>query len=191
MVVLTARDEKRGIQAVENLKGSGFYDLFFHQLDVMNPSSIASLKDFIKTHFGKLDILVNNAAINGSIIDTDAVRALRTAYDELNGNEINWNDISTQTYELAEECLKTNYYGTNRLTEAHIPLLQLSNSTRIINVSSSIIKIQKITNEKAKELLSHDVYGLTEERVDEMLNGFLKDFKENLLEIKGWPTQGF
>ncbi|KAF8412289.1 hypothetical protein HHK36_000250 [Tetracentron sinense] len=143
MVVLTARDEKRAIQAVENLKVYGFYDLFFHQLDVMNPSSIASLKDFIKTHFGKLDILVNNAAINGSIIDTDAVRALRTADDELNGNEINWIDISTQTYELAEECLKTNYYGTNRLTEAHIPLLQLSNSARIINVSSSIIKIQQ------------------------------------------------
>ncbi|KAF8412291.1 hypothetical protein HHK36_000252 [Tetracentron sinense] len=186
MVVLTARDEKRGIQAVENLKGSGVSDVFFHRLDVMNPSSIASLKDFIRTHFGKLDILVNNAAINGIIIDTDAVRALKTATDELKGEDINWNDISTQTYELAEECLKTNYYGTKRVTEALIPLLQLSNSARIINVSASIIKIQKISNEKAKVL--SDVDGLTEERVNEMLNGFLKDFKENLLEIKGWPS---
>ncbi|KAF8412284.1 hypothetical protein HHK36_000245 [Tetracentron sinense] len=233
MVVLRARDEKRGIQAVENLKGSGFSDVVFHRLDVMDPSSIPSLEDFIRTNFGKLNILsrssskvfsgtealqivslmkivkasaikdssrppfwvsyenldlqVNNAEINGSIIDIDAVRALRTADDELKGEEINWNDISTQAYELGEECLKTNYYGTKRVTEALIPLLKLSNSARIVNVSSSIIKIQKISNEKAKEVLS-DVDGLTEERVDEMLNGFLKDFKENLLEIKGWPS---
>lgn len=59
-VVLTARDEKRGLEAVEKLKEinnlSGF--LLFHQLDVTDPLSIASLADFIKTHFGKLDILV-------------------------------------------------------------------------------------------------------------------------------------
>lgn len=43
-----------------------------------------------------------------------------------------------QTYELAEECLKTNYYGAKRTAEALIPLLQLSNSPRIVNVSSSM-----------------------------------------------------
>ena len=30
----------------------------FHQLDVTHPATIASLADFIKTKFGKLDILV-------------------------------------------------------------------------------------------------------------------------------------
>ncbi|KAK9273665.1 hypothetical protein L1049_018475 [Liquidambar formosana] len=59
MVVLTARDEKRGIEAVEKLKASGLSDhVVFHQLDVGEPDSIASLADFIKTQFGKLDILV-------------------------------------------------------------------------------------------------------------------------------------
>ncbi|KAF8412292.1 hypothetical protein HHK36_000253 [Tetracentron sinense] len=187
MVVLTARDEKRGIQAVENLKSSGFSDVVFHQLDVMDPSSIPSLEDFIRTNFGKLDILVNNAGINGMIINTDAIRAARTAADKLKGRKIEWKEISMQTYELAEECLKTNYYGTKRVTEALIPLLQLSNSARIVNVSSGIVKAQKIYNEKAKEVLS-DIDGLTEEGVDEVLNEFLKDFKENMLETKGWPA---
>ncbi|XP_052171667.1 (+)-neomenthol dehydrogenase-like [Diospyros lotus] len=59
LVVLTARDEKKGLEAVEKLKGCGLSDLvFFHQLDVVDPSSVASLVDFIKTKFGRLDILV-------------------------------------------------------------------------------------------------------------------------------------
>lgn len=59
MVVLTARDEKRGQQAVQKLKEFGFSDnVMFHQLDVADPASIASLADFVKTQFGKLDILV-------------------------------------------------------------------------------------------------------------------------------------
>lgn len=57
-VVLTARDEKRGIEAVEKLKSSGYDDVVFHQLDVAEPASISRLADFIASRFGKLDILV-------------------------------------------------------------------------------------------------------------------------------------
>uniref|UniRef100_A0A2N9IB04 Uncharacterized protein n=1 Tax=Fagus sylvatica TaxID=28930 RepID=A0A2N9IB04_FAGSY len=57
-VVLTARDVRRGNEAVEKLKAAGCSDVFFHQLDVMDPTSIPALVDFIKTQFGKLDILV-------------------------------------------------------------------------------------------------------------------------------------
>nr|POE76861.1 (+)-neomenthol dehydrogenase [Quercus suber] len=49
-VVLTARDEKKGLEAVQKLKDSGLSDLvLFHQLDVGNPASIASLADFVNT----------------------------------------------------------------------------------------------------------------------------------------------
>lgn len=41
-----------------------------------------------------------------------------------------------QTYDLAEECVRINYYGAKRTTEALIPFLQLSDSPRIVNVSS-------------------------------------------------------
>lgn len=59
VVVLTARDEKSGLEAVEKLKDSGLSDhVVFHQLDVSDPASIASFADFIKEKFGKLDILV-------------------------------------------------------------------------------------------------------------------------------------
>lgn len=58
VVVLTARDEKRGTHAVDELHSCGLLDVVFHQLDVTNPESIASLANFIDTRFGKLDILV-------------------------------------------------------------------------------------------------------------------------------------
>ncbi|PRQ57920.1 putative salutaridine reductase (NADPH) [Rosa chinensis] len=38
------------------------------------------------------------------------------------------------------------------------------------------------------EMLLSDAENLTEQRVDEVLREFLKDFKEDLLETKGWPT---
>lgn len=59
-VILSARDEKRGLEAVDKLKQLYLSDdqVFFHQLDVTETNSIASLANFIQTNFGKLDILV-------------------------------------------------------------------------------------------------------------------------------------
>jgi (+)-neomenthol dehydrogenase len=49
MVVLTARNEKRGLDAVESLKELGLPDfVVFHQLDVSDPTSVFSLAEYIK-----------------------------------------------------------------------------------------------------------------------------------------------
>nr|XP_016471723.1 PREDICTED: (+)-neomenthol dehydrogenase-like [Nicotiana tabacum] len=47
--------------------------------------------------------------------------------------------------------------------------------------------LQLLCNEWAIGMLS-DAKSLTEERVDEVLNEFLKDFREKSIEAKGWPT---
>ncbi|KAL5792459.1 hypothetical protein ACOSP7_001053 [Xanthoceras sorbifolium] len=188
VVVVTARDEKRGLEAVEKLKESGLSDyVIFHQLDVTNPASIASLADFIETQFGKLDILVNNAGIGGAILNSDAfIRASEAAGGWPMGKHVNWNELVAQTFEVAEDCLKTNYYGAKRMAEALIPLLQLSDSPRIVNVSSMLGLLKNIPNESAK-LVLNDIESLTEKKIEEVLNKFLKDFKEGLLEREGWP----
>ncbi|KAG5538446.1 hypothetical protein RHGRI_019127 [Rhododendron griersonianum] len=191
-VVLTARDEKRGTEALEKLKGSGLTDLVvFHQLDVANPSSVASLADFVKTQFGKLDILVNNAGISGAVMNWDAFKAsgaaAASASPSESWNQINWNELMTQTYEWAPECLETNYYGAKRMIEAFLPLLQLSDSPRIVNVTSSMGKLQFIPSERVKGVLN-DAETLTEDTIHELLNEFLQDFMENSLESKGWPA---
>ncbi|KAH6838020.1 NAD-dependent malic enzyme 2 [Perilla frutescens var. hirtella] len=191
-VVMTARDEKRGLEAVEKLKASGLSDfVMFHQLDVSDQTSIASFAQFLQSHIGKLDILINNAGIGGALIDGDAFRAASSSYTvnsrfTTGGGNINWSEIMSQTYDLAIACLRTNYYGTKLTTEALLPLLHLSASPRIVNVSSSMGKLKNIPNEWAKGVLNN-VENLTEERIDEVINEFLKDFKEGCLEAKGWP----
>ncbi|KAI3899471.1 hypothetical protein MKW92_026042 [Papaver armeniacum] len=188
-VVLTARDVTKGLEAVDKLKHSfGLSNVAFHQLDVMNPITISSLAEFVQSHFGKLDILVNNAGISGIITDADGMMALAQVLGlkDQNKEKPNLEQMVKETYQLAQECLQTNYYGVKSVTKGLVPLLQLSDSPRIVNVSSGAGQLKYISNEKALEMLS-DGDGLTEERVDEIVNMFLMDFKEDSLETKGWP----
>jgi len=50
--------------------------------------------------------------------------------------------VATQTIDKAEECIKTNYYGAKWMIQELLPLLQLSDSPRIVNVSSSGGKLE-------------------------------------------------
>ncbi|KAK9145097.1 hypothetical protein Sjap_005000 [Stephania japonica] len=204
LVVLTARDEKRGTEAVESLKACGLSDVVFHQLDVTDPLSVASLADFVKTRFGKLDILVNNAGISGSTptvpdaFDKEKLPEEASKYivfffsfdlghGEYAGQRLVYMMQSISgTYESSKECLDTNYYGTKRVTEALLPLLELSNSARIVNVSSSAGLLQGIGHKKAMEVLDN-IAEDTEQKLDELLNDFLEDYKEGSPEAKGWP----
>ena len=60
-VVLTARNETRGAEAVDRLRGLGLPDVVFHQLDITEPASAARLADFVRSKFGRLDVLVRLA----------------------------------------------------------------------------------------------------------------------------------
>lgn len=174
-VVLTARDEKKGNEAIQKLKQFGLSDqVMFHQLDVTDSASITSLVQFFKTQFGRLDILVNNAGVSG-------VNPYETV-----GSTVDWEKL-TQTSDMAENCLRTNYYGVKETTDAFLPLLKLSNSSKIVNVSSQAALLKNIPNQWAKRVFD-DIENLTEEKIDEVLKEFIKDFKEGSLENKGWPT---
>ena len=70
------------------------------------------------------------------------------------GVKINWSEFITQSWELAEECLRINYYGAKRMAEALIPLLQLSDSPRIVNVSSSMGKLKVVPYKTSQEIIS-------------------------------------
>lgn len=137
-VVLTARDEKRGVEAVNALGKHGLSNVVFHPLEVGDRSSAARLADFVRKKFGKLDILVNNAGIGCTVTE---VRDPESFQRELAGKDgmerIKWiRKHSTEPYEKAEECIKTNYHGTKNVTEELLPLLQFSRHGRIINISS-------------------------------------------------------
>ncbi|KAK6920164.1 hypothetical protein RJ641_016068 [Dillenia turbinata] len=100
--------------------------------------------------------------------------------------QVDWSEIVKESSELADEGINTNYYGAKGMVEAFLSLLELSNSPRIVNVSSSMGKLNKLTNEWAKGILS-DAEALTEEKIDEVVAKYLKDFEEGSPETKGWP----
>lgn len=56
-VILTARDNVKGLQAVETLMAQGLHVHFF-RLDVSDPASIHSFVSWFKLRFSALDILV-------------------------------------------------------------------------------------------------------------------------------------
>ncbi|KAI7725735.1 hypothetical protein M8C21_026613 [Ambrosia artemisiifolia] len=95
-------------------------------------------------------------------------------------------NILEEPYELGERCLKTNFYATKMVTDSLIPLLKLSKSPRIVNVSSIYGDLYWFHNERLKEELL-DIDNLTEERIDEIIQWFLSDFKAGKLKENGWP----
>jgi len=113
-VILTARDAAKGKRATEKLHEENF-SVEFHQLDVTDESGIRLLSHFIEEKFGKLDVLVNNAAIIGS----------RKSVSDADMSEIT-------------EVMQTNYFGPLRVTQALIPLLKKSDDARVINVSTGM-----------------------------------------------------
>jgi NAD(P)-dependent dehydrogenase (short-subunit alcohol dehydrogenase family) len=115
-VVLTSRDEAKGKAAAQKLQAEGL-NVIFHALDVTNDESSQKLAEFLHEQFGKLDVLVNNAAI---YIDS-----------QTSGNSVFDAKIDT-----LRQTMETNVYGVLRVTQALIGLMQKQNYGRIVNVSS-------------------------------------------------------
>jgi NAD(P)-dependent dehydrogenase (short-subunit alcohol dehydrogenase family) len=112
-VLLTSRDPTKGEVAAKQLIDKGL-DVIFYQLDVSDRSNIKDIFTKIENQFGRLDILINNAAI---------------LYDK---------DQSTMNadLELVNKALTTNLFGPWLLCQAFIPLMEKNGYGRIVNVSS-------------------------------------------------------
>lgn len=105
--------------------------------------SIASLVDFINNWFGKLDILINSATVTGSVVDFQDLDSSTKENMDQHGVFALYKLIaaSADDYEKAEECLDITYYSTKKPID-YLMLLQLSNSLRIMNISSILGKVQ-------------------------------------------------
>ncbi|WVZ67122.1 hypothetical protein U9M48_016247, partial [Paspalum notatum var. saurae] len=191
MVILTARNEKRGKDAVESLRHEcNLSNITFHPLDILDDDSTASLAKHIETRHGKLDILVNNAGVGGVVVDQDGLRALNIDPNTwLSGKAAHLLErVVVQTYDEAVKCLDTNYYGIKRVTEGLLPLLKQSTSgARIVNTTSLRSELQRMPNEKLREEL-RNADAWDEKRIEAMLDEFLEALKHGRLEEAGWPT---
>ena len=111
--ILGARDLARGKKAADALRQNGLHVMPL-KVDVTKQKSIDDAKKFVEDRFGKLDVLVNNAAI---LYDSDQ-RAESV-------------DLRTVL-----EAFETNTLGAWRMCQTFVPLLKKSNQARIVSVSS-------------------------------------------------------
>jgi carbonyl reductase 1 len=166
-VYITSRDEKRGLEAVQALKGEGLNPKF-HTLDIDNVDSIKKLADHLKTTHGGIDILVNNAGI---------------AFK---------NDAKDPFSVQAEVTNRTNYFSTKNACTVLFPLLK--KGARVVNVSSSAGSLDKIkgTEPHAGELRKRFADpNLTVEELDGLVNSFIVATKEGNHVDLGWPNSAY
>jgi NAD(P)-dependent dehydrogenase (short-subunit alcohol dehydrogenase family) len=123
-VLLGARDEQRGKQAAAKLQAEGL-DVRFLHLDVNDETTHKAAHSFIEDKFGKLDILVNNAAI---ALDRDDQKP---------------SEVDMQTL---RKTFDTNFFGVIAVTQTLLPLIRKSDAGRIVNVSSGLGSLTKHTD---------------------------------------------
>jgi NAD(P)-dependent dehydrogenase (short-subunit alcohol dehydrogenase family) len=97
------------------------------QLDVTDESSIAAAAKRIRSELGRLDVLVNNAAISNT---TKPSRQSVTEY----AKTVRPSNVSLDEMRAVWD---TNVFGVIAVTQAMLPLLREAPAARIVNVSSS------------------------------------------------------
>ncbi|MEO8702764.1 MAG: SDR family NAD(P)-dependent oxidoreductase [Kofleriaceae bacterium] len=121
-VLVGSRDRARGEAAATTIAG----DARALALDVTDPRSIAAAAERIRSELGRLDVLVNNAAIAHA-------GKPGVGFEEL----VKANRPSVAPLDQVRTVYETNVIGVLAVTQAMLPLLRNAPAARIVNVSST------------------------------------------------------
>ncbi|XP_044522810.1 carbonyl reductase [NADPH] 1-like [Gracilinanus agilis] len=162
-VILTSRDPTRGQEAVKKLQEEGLKPIF-HQLDVDDPQSIRTLRDFLQERYGGVDVLVNNAGMAFKAADT------------------------TPFPIQAEVTMKTNFFGTKAVSAELLPLVKPQG--RVVNISSmmSLRSLKDCSPELQQKFRSDTI---TEEELVGLMTKFVEDTKKGVHQKEGWPNSAY
>lgn len=116
-VFIGSRNLRNGQEAAETLRAEGLIHTEVIQLDVQDADSVKTACETITNKTAVLDVLINNAGINGG----------KPPYTALSA-----------TPEEFAAAFDTNVIGTVRVTAAFIHLMRHSPAPRIVNVSTSV-----------------------------------------------------
>jgi len=123
-VLVGSRDPDKGDRAVTEIGGRAHVV----QLDVTDPASIAAAAEHIRNAYGRLDVLVQNAAISNS--------------GRIEGKTVEEYARSTRASNVSLDEMRavweTNVFRVLMVYQAMLPLLSQSENARIVNVSSSV-----------------------------------------------------
>jgi NAD(P)-dependent dehydrogenase (short-subunit alcohol dehydrogenase family) len=116
-VVIGARDEARGRDALEKLRLEQI-DAHVVKLEVQSQADVDALPKYFREKFGRLDVLVNNAGI------------------------AEWSSDDVATF---RRTLDANVVGVVAVTYALLPLIKESPAGRIVNQSSELGSLTRLT----------------------------------------------
>lgn len=116
-VYIGSRSLEKGLEAVEKLGSENLTNVEAIQIDVSDDNSVKAARETVGTKTDVLDVLINNAGINGGSAPYTALNA---------------------TSEEFLAAFNTNVLGAARVTKAFIDLLHNSSEPRIVNVSTSV-----------------------------------------------------
>jgi NAD(P)-dependent dehydrogenase (short-subunit alcohol dehydrogenase family) len=124
-VFLGSRSLPRGREAAKALDG----DVRAIQLDVTDRASIAAAAERVRKDVGRLDVLVNNAAISSTRKEQLGLSLHEYAKLGL---------ASNASLDEVRAIWDTNVFGALAVYQAMLPLLRASSDARIVNVSSGV-----------------------------------------------------
>ncbi|MGB8899264.1 MAG: SDR family oxidoreductase [Methylocella sp.] len=134
-VVVGSRKLERGEAAAKEIGP----DARALQLDVTDQASIAAAAERIRKEFGRLDVLVNNAAISNT---TKLPGMSVQEYAKL----VRPSNVSLDEVRAVWD---TNVFGVLAVTPAMLPLLREAPAARIVNVSSSVGSLTRTSDPAA------------------------------------------
>lgn len=123
-VLLAGRDAAKGREAAQSIVHSGLA-VSFIEMDIDDPESIFAAAVFVREQYGRMDVLVNNAAIY---------------LDE--GERLSETELP-----VLEQTMRSNFLGAYYVIRAFLPLMQMQNYGRIVNVSSGYGKYSAMDSE--------------------------------------------
>ena len=123
-VILTARSEPAAKEAASQTQAQT--RLLHHQLDVTDPASVIKLRDDMFAEFGRIDVLINNAAVY------------------LDGQAGSASPLLDLDPSVLEETMNVNLIGPLRLIQAFLPRMMDRGYGRIVNVSSDMGRMTEL-----------------------------------------------
>ena len=131
-VLVGSRNLKRGEAAAQEV-GPDAHAL---QLDVTDPASIAAAAERVRDEFGRLDVLVNNAAVSNTRMRPDMSVEVYSKSTR----------PSVVSLDEVRAVFETNVFGVLAVTQAMLPLLREAPAGRIVNVSSGVGSLTRVSD---------------------------------------------
>lgn len=149
-VLIGARNKQRCREAVDALRGEGI-DAREIILDVTKQGTIDAAAGEVDREFGRLDILINNAAI---LIDRELpsqcpIETIRRTFD-------------------------TNFFGVFSVTKSFLPLIREAEAGRIVNMTSGLASLTR-TGDPASAFANYLAYVASKVALNAMTLAFAKE----------------